>query len=341
MPKFSLPPEDVEALSYFLKSRVKDPYYETPMVRTWMAHEERPAARPAGKTLTGVGLLKEKRCLACHKYGESDGQIAPDLSFMAWMRPKEYVTNFLRRPAAEIPGAIMPVVPMSGREEDEIVRFLHTKGSMHLHGGTAPLNIYMMVCDRCHAAQGDGFGTIQPNLADFPRRFRDNAQFFTSIPDTRIMESIEKGVPGTSMPPYGNLFGRETINPLVDHLFRAFIRAGRLDKKIAVSPRAPAALATSDDVRAEYGRTCFRCHGREGHGKGPEYLKYLPRPRNLANRPYFGSLSDERIAHAIFYGVPGTAMQPNEGKLSSGMIWGLVKMVRELSGTGGVDGRAD
>lgn len=341
MPKFSLAPEEIESLSYFLKSRVKDPYYETPMVRTWRMREELTGARPAGKTLTGIRLLKEKRCLACHKYGESDGQIAPDLSFMAWMRPRQYVMNFLRRPAAEIPGAIMPVVPMSAPEEGEIVRFLHTKGAMHLHGGTTPLNIYMMVCDRCHAAKGDGLGTIQPNLSGFPRPFLNNAPFFTSIPDARIMESIEKGIPGTSMPPFGNLFGRETINPLVDHLFRAFIRAGRLDKKILVPPPAPAVLPASDNVKAEYDHTCFRCHGREGHGKGPEYLKYLPRPRNLANRPYFGSLSDDRIAHTIFYGVPSTAMQPFQGRLSSGMVWGLVRMVRTLSGTGGADGRTD
>ena len=33
MPKFGLSPEEVNALSYFLKSRVKEPYYETPMMR--------------------------------------------------------------------------------------------------------------------------------------------------------------------------------------------------------------------------------------------------------------------------------------------------------------------
>ena len=33
MPKFGLSPEEIKAISYFLKSRVKEPYYETPMMR--------------------------------------------------------------------------------------------------------------------------------------------------------------------------------------------------------------------------------------------------------------------------------------------------------------------
>jgi cytochrome c2 len=77
MPKFSLPPEDVNAISYFLKSRVKDPYYETPMVRMAKQRErERLQEKaPPGRVLSGQDLIKEKRCLACHKFGESDGLI--------------------------------------------------------------------------------------------------------------------------------------------------------------------------------------------------------------------------------------------------------------------------
>jgi cytochrome c2 len=332
MPKFSLSPEERTAISYFLKSRIRDPYYETPMVRMARKREaESEKNIPAPLTLRGSALLKNKKCLACHKLGEDDGQIAPDLTYTAYMRNTDYVRTFLKDPGKEIPGAVMPVVHMSGDEEGAIIRLLEEKRPIHLHGGMSPRGIYMMLCQRCHAAQGDGLGDIQPNLADFPRVFRDNRAFFASIPDERIVRSIEKGIPGTSMPPYGEMFGRATVNSLVDLLFRIYVRANRSDKKIPVPPDRPAVLPKIEAVRAIYERECSRCHGVEGTGKGPDYLKYLPRPRDLTNRPYFTALNDDRIAVAIAHGIPGTGMKGFEDRLKPEQVWGLVGTVRAFS----------
>jgi mono/diheme cytochrome c family protein len=339
MPKFSLSPEEIKAISYFLKSRVKDPYYETPMIRMAKQREQERLEEkgPAKRVLSGTDLLKERKCLACHRFGESDAQIGPDLSYMAFMRHDEYIKNFLRRTGSEIPGAIMPRVRMSADEETEIVRLLQQKQNVHLHGGNTSKNVYMMLCQRCHAAQGDGFGIIQPNLANFPRPFRKNADFFRSIPDKRIVESIEKGIPGTSMPPYGELLGRDTINSVIDLLFRVFIRTERADKKPVAPPVRPAVLPSLETSKTTFERECSRCHGVEGNGRGPEYLKHLPRPRDLTNRPYFNSLSDERIATAISYGIAGTGMRPFADKIPSALIWGLVNTIREFSKERGAD----
>jgi mono/diheme cytochrome c family protein len=339
MPKFPLSPDEIKAISYFLKSRVKESYYETPMTRMAKQREQERLEEqgPAKRVLSGQDLLKEKKCLACHRFGESDGQIGPDLSYMAFMRQNEYIKNFLRRPGSEIPGAIMPRVRMSADEGEEIIRLLQQKQDVHLHGGNTAKNVYMMLCQRCHAAQGDGFGIIQANLANFPRPFRKNADFFKSIPDKRIVESIEKGIPGTSMPPYGELFGQDTTNSVVDLLFRVFIRTERADKKAIAPPARPAVLASPETSKATFERECSRCHGVEGNGKGPEYLKHLPRPRDLTNRPYFNSLTDERIVMAISYGVPGTGMHPFADKIPSASIWGLVNTIREFSKERGTD----
>jgi cytochrome c2/cytochrome c553 len=338
MPKFSLSPEEVKALSYFLKSRVKEPYYETPMTRLFKEREQErlekkslPKPVPAGKE-----LLKEKRCLACHKFGESEGQIGPDLSFMAFMRQENYIRNFLHSPGIEIPGAIMPRIPMDQREENGLLFVLQQKGKSPFHGRT-PRNAYMMLCQRCHAAQGDGFGIIEPNLANFPRAFRNNAMFFKSIPDARIIGSITKGIPGTSMPPYGALLGQETINPLVDLLFQVFIRTERMVKVINTPPPSPKTLPSSEDNLSTFRKKCSLCHGFQGKGKGPDHLKYLPRPRDLTNYPYFRSLTDERIAIAITYGIPGTDMRPFSENLQPGSIWSLVSLVRKFSSERGVD----
>ena len=211
MPKFSLSPEQIKAISYFLKSRMKESPYETPMVR--MARIEK-QMQTIGKgtvkvPVTAGDILREKKCLACHKFQKEDGQIAPDLSYMAYMRDKSYITDFLYRPGKRIPGAIMPSINLTREEEGWIVRSLQQKNpENHLHGMN-PKHLYMMICQRCHAAKGDGLGMIQPNLANFPRVFWKNGEFFRWVPDERMIKSIEKGIPGTSMPPYGELLGGE------------------------------------------------------------------------------------------------------------------------------------
>ncbi len=338
MPKFGLSPEEVKALSYFLKSRVKEPYYETPMTRLFKEREQERLEKKnqLKPVLVGKELLKEKKCLACHKFGESEGQIGPDLSFMAFMRPKAYIRNFLHSPGIEIPGAIMPRIPMNQREEDGLLFVLQQKEKNPFHKGT-PRNAYMMLCQRCHAAKGDGFGLIEPNLATFPRAFRNNAMFFKSIPDAQIMGSITRGIPGTSMPPYGELLGQETINSVVDLLFQVFIRAERMIKVMNTPPPRLKTLPLSEENLSTFRKKCSLCHGFQGKGKGPDYLKYLPRPRDLTNHPYFRSLTDERIAIAITYGIPGTDMRPFFDNLRPESVWGLVSLVRKFSSERGAD----
>jgi len=335
MPKFSLPPEQIRYISYFLKSRIKAPYHEAPMAR--MARRRAPEPQeeslPVKGRLSKRDLLKEKKCLACHKFGEADGLMAPDLTYIAHMRSKDYVMNFLKTPGKEVPGAIMPVSPATADEERAMVRLLTRKRPVHLPGGNSDRNIYMRLCERCHAAQGDGFGTIQPNLVQFPRAFRENKAFFASIPDTRIVESIEKGIQGTSMPPYGQMFDRATIDSLIDLLFRGFIRSERKGKKIPVPPARPVLLPKVEEMRSTFQKKCARCHGAYGTGKGPDYLKHLPRPRDLTNSPYFKGLTDERIAVTIASGVPGTAMRAFAGTIPDDTIWGLVGTVRLFSQT--------
>ena len=63
----------------------------------------------------------------------------------------------------------MPWISMTQEEGKDIVRTLQERGKEnHLHGISAKQN-YMILCQRCHAARGDGLGTIHPNLAYFPR----------------------------------------------------------------------------------------------------------------------------------------------------------------------------
>lgn len=338
MPKFSLSPEQFTAISYFLKSRMRESLYETPMLKMARMKEQDRIRQKPEKEIAPVGtpILEKKKCLACHRFKEEDGQIAPDLTYMACMRKKDYIKTFLHKPGEKIPGAIMPWVRMTPLEEERILLSLQEKGKdTYLHR-RSPKHLYMALCQRCHAAQGDGFGTIQPNLANFPRAFWKNQEFFRRILDERIVKSIGTGIPGTSMPPYGELLGQEGVNSLVDLVFKEFIRIKRDDKKTGFAPPPkPADLLSREAAEKEYQKKCASCHGIAGTGRGPDYLKYLPRPRDLTNRPYFESLTDDRIARSISHGVPGTGMSAFGQKISPGMVWSLAGKIREFSGRHG------
>lgn len=331
MPKFSLSPEQIKDISYFLKSRMKESFYETPMKKKVRMEKE---MQTIGKStpVPAANILHEKKCLACHRFQKEDGQIAPDLTHVARMRNKEYLMDFLHSPRTRIPGAVMPSISMTREEEEWIIRSLQRKNPEdHVHGMN-PKHLYMALCQRCHAARGDGFGLIQPNLANFPRAFWKNGEFFRRIKDERIIENIEKGVPGTSMPPYGELLGHETVNSIVDLLFHQFIRIDRNDKSPAPAvPEKPVAVLSGEKATKEFAKNCSRCHGIGGNGKGPEYLKYLPRPRDLTNRPYFLSRTDRQIAASILYGIPGTGMGAFAGKISPESTWSFVNIIRGLS----------
>jgi cytochrome c553 len=342
MPKFSLSPEQITGISYFLKSRMKESPRETPMIKRVSVKRQiqTDGKRTTKGPVTAGDILREKKCLACHKFQKEDGQIAPDLSYMAYMRDKNYVTDFLYSPRRRIPGAIMPSLNLTPEEEGWIVRSLQKKSPENHQHGMNVKHFYMTLCQRCHAANGDGLGMIQPNLANFPRVFWKNGEFFRRVSDERMTKSIAKGIPGTSMPPYGELLGDDAVNSLVDLLFREFIRTDRKDKSpVPTLPQEPADILAEEKTEKEFRKYCSSCHGVTGNGKGPDHFKYLPRPRDLTNRLYFLSLTDERIALSISYGVPGTAMRPFASKISPESMWSFVNKIRDLSKSKGEAGK--
>ncbi|MGK2945359.1 MAG: c-type cytochrome [Desulfuromonadales bacterium] len=341
MPRFPLSGGQITQLGYFLKSRVKNPLYTTPMlVQTGRL------VLPPLPAAADESSLRRNKCLACHQFGEEDGRIAPDLTYIGDQRSIEFLDDFLFNPARLIPGAVMPTIPLGVDERDQLLQLLTTEatGPVMFHAdeeeighGDAPnpvaKHLYMAICQRCHAAGGDGNGPIQPNLASFPRAFAGNAEFFRQTADERLTKSVENGIPGTSMPPYGRLLDQESRERLIDLLFSAFIGIERHDK-VELQPlptRASVSLpaAKVDHLYDDHGQ---RCHGVAGTGTGPKHLQYLPRPRNLTNRPYFATSDDGRIARAIADGVAGTAMPAFRQKLKNEELWALVEKIRTLSG---------
>jgi mono/diheme cytochrome c family protein len=331
-------------IAYFLKSRVKQPYYATPMqIQAGQIKLPAISLAPKGRELAeGERLLFEKQCLACHQFREFNGRIAPDLSFIGSQRQRSYLDGFLDNPARYIPGAVMPQVPMTTEEKTTLVDYLSTQAVApenlsqmlaKMMGQEEPAKqLFMRLCQACHAAEGNGLGPIQPNLANFPRAFAGNADFFRRIEQKRLLTSIEKGIPGTSMPGYEKILSPQQRQQVMDLIFAAFIGIGQNDKaKPEELPQKPVEAFTPQDVDSLFTALCSRCHGDRGNGKGTEALQHLPRPRNLTNHLYFTPLPDERIARAIYSGIPGTVMPAHAEQLSAGQLWGLVGKIRQLT----------
>ena len=336
MPRFPLSGAQRQNLSYFLKSRVDNPYFATPMqVQAGLIELPEISAVPedAAGLKPGEKLLHRGRCLACHKYAAQDGRIAPDLTWIGRMRERGYLADFLSAPARLIPGAIMPDSFLSPDEEKILVHFLEEEAVGDPPHAT-PKHLYMQLCQRCHAAKGDGHGLIAPNLANFPRAFADNAEYFRAMTQKRLVRSVDKGIPGTSMPPYGELLEPAEREILLDLIFGAFVGLERpLQAELPAVPPEPDRRPAAEHVEQIYRDNCLRCHGAAGTGRGPAHRDYLPLPRNLTNTPYFRSLENERIVRSIAHGVPGTGMPAFGEKLSHDEIWGLVEKIRHFSRT--------
>lgn len=64
-------------------------------------------------------------------------------------------------------------------------------------------------CAVCHGPDGRGDGQIATTLKPPPRDFRDPAAYKNGPSKAAIARTIQKGMPGTSMPGYGHLSAEE------------------------------------------------------------------------------------------------------------------------------------
>ena len=64
--------------------------------RARMKEQDRLRERRIGESVpVGKAILQEKKCLACHRFKEEDGQIGPDLTYLAFMRGEDFIRTFL------------------------------------------------------------------------------------------------------------------------------------------------------------------------------------------------------------------------------------------------------
>ena len=342
MPKFNLKEEDIKALVVFLKSRKGRNFAETEIQRFKVkltggaelvqATVKPVQINPAEMVKQGEKLVLDRACTACHKLGDRDGGIAPDLSFEGLLKDGPWLYDHFKNPKSRMADSIMPAFRFTDDEFKAMTAYLLTlKGPQAPAAGEA---IYKNLCLRCHGEKGDGRGPIAEHLDPYPRDLTKDG-FMNSKPEARLVASIRQGVSGTSMPAWGKLLSEEQAKAVLGHIQTTFTKEPRRELKARPIPeKNPVAMSKESVDRGEamFVNRCAGCHGRKGDGKGPNSLDILPKPRNLRNSAFVDSVDDRRLFESIQYGVQGTAMPSwTEYGLSSNDIGDLVNFIRSIN----------
>jgi mono/diheme cytochrome c family protein len=322
MPKFNLSDDDVKCLVIFLKSRRGVNFSETSLARyrarltparaeiTPEAMLNKPLVKAADLITQGKQLFDDRACTACHRMGDKDGGIAPDLSFEGRLKDEDWLREHFRAPRSRIPDSIMPAFRFSDADFTALSAYLASRQDVPKLGSDGA-EMFKTLCSRCHGEKGDGLGKTAWYLDPTPRDLT-KASFMNSKPEERFLNSIKNGVAGTSMPAWGKTLSDDQIHTVFGYVRTAFVKEPpRPLKEHSNIPESNPTAATADSLargEATYLKRCTGCHGLKADGKGPNSLDIVPRPRNLRNRWFVTTLKDHRALSSILYGVQGTAM---------------------------------
>ena len=204
-------------------------------------------------------------------------------------------------------------------------------------------NIYLHMCVFCHGEDGNGGGEAVKYLYPWPRDFREGIFKFRSTPtgtlprDEDLYRTIINGLPGTSMPAWGDALSPEDTWALINHIknFSPRFKKEPQGEKIKVSkilPSTPELVTRGKELFKEL--KCFRCHGEslKGDGELAESLmdawKHAVFVQDITNPHYFKSgHKPEDLFRTITSGLDGTPMGsyihiPEEDR------WALVHFIR-------------
>lgn len=350
MPKQDLTDHQLTALTAFLKAQQGAEIARAPITQFVSQQQQRPEWLPVTQIVgaqaaaienlppveRGQALLPQVGCLSCHKLGEQDGQVGPELAFTAVQRDHAWLMAHFRDPKSVVPGSLMPPYPLPEAAFDSLSLYLLAQTPPPIP--TAPAEQYQLLCARCHGEKGQGDGVIAQYIDPKPRDLT-KAAFMKTKTRERLIASVREGVPGTSMAPWGGVLDDAAAGALVDYVLADMTQgsaARRVERKVPQTNPVPMSRESVTRGEEIYMNRCWGCHGKKADGHGPNAEDIVPRPRNLRNKPFVSSVSYARLHESIQYGVQGTAM-PAAGfdfALDEKSIGDLINYIYSLNGMG-------
>ena len=213
---------------------------------------------------------------------------------------------------------------------------------------------YERWCAGCHGVDGtgdgDGAGYMLPRPRDFTQAlYQIRTTASGDLPtDEDILNIIDRGMPGTTMPGWEELLSDDEREALVQYLktFSRFFSPDELPQPLDFS----SATRPNADVVAE-GETLFRevadcaaCHGEGGRGDGESAPTLTDDERDLPVRAadltegwlFNGGGDVEDIYRRLLTGLDGTPMPSLADVITAGVItdeqlWAIAHYVRSLS----------
>ena len=213
---------------------------------------------------------------------------------------------------------------------------------------------YVRWCAGCHGVDGtgngDGAGYMLPRPRDFTQAlYQIRTTASGNLPtDEDILNIIDRGMPGTTMPGWEELLSDDEREALVEYLktFSRFFSPDEVPQPLDFSsPTRPNA-----DVLAEGERLfrevadCAACHGEGGRGDGESAPTLADDERDLPIRAadltegwlFNGGGDVEEIYRRLLTGLDGTPMPSLADVITADVItdeqlWAIAHYVRSLS----------
>ena len=317
MPRQELTPEQVSALAVFLKAQQGARISRAPLAQFRSAQQQRPEWLPLAQIVgpqlatdvealtpekKGEALLPKVGCLSCHKLGDRDGQVGPELAFTSQQRDHGWVMAHFKDPKSVVPGSLMPPYPLPGETFESLTAYLLSRPVPPLP--KEPAQQFASLCARCHGERGQGDGTIAAYIDPAPRNLT-KAAFMRTKTRERLLDSVRNGVPGTSMAPWGRVLGEAGSEGLLGYVLDSLSKAGQSKPPTGRDTPAanPVAYSAESAARGEatFLNRCWGCHGKKADGHGPERGGYRAAPAQPSQHAVrlLGALRETAREHQV------------------------------------------
>lgn len=209
--------------------------------------------------------------------------------------------------------------------------------------------LFATYCAFCHGVKGDGKGQAGHVIYPKPRDFTSGQFRVRSTPtgepptDADLLDALKYGMPGSSMPSFKELQEGD-LNSLVAYV-KVLAQIEEAPSRI-ITPGTQPTVATPELLalgKKVYDKVqCWKCHGRDGSGNGPNAYKLkndtgeIAFPNPFKKNIYKGGGSPSDIYLRFTTGMDGSPMPSYEDSLTDEERWAVVFYNYTLAGIDGV-----
>lgn len=159
--------------------------------------------------------------------------IGPHLNWSGIYRSDEWLMQHFRNPTALVPRSIMPIFPFDDSKFYALIHMLDRLGirnrdqvrKLWSNRGFSPEEAFDIHCAQCHGIGRQGNGVVAEWIYPPPKNLK-NPDFLRNLTKEQALHSIQNGIAGTPMPPWGEqkktgspVLSETEIRYLVDWLF--------------------------------------------------------------------------------------------------------------------------